>query len=90
MVRVNNIEMTVLMYMDSALTVRHKGIKASEMANSLGEPVKDIIAVCENLNHKDLVCIDKQHRDNGKVKDIEVHILGMGISTLFENMDPQT
>ena len=82
-------ERTVLMYMDLALASRHKGIKASEMANNLGEPVKDIIAVCEILNHKDLVCIDKQHMANGKVKDIEMHILGMGISTLFENMDTQ-
>jgi hypothetical protein len=77
------------MYMDSALASRHKGIKASEMANNLGETIKDIIAVCENLNHKDLVCIDKQHIANGIVKDLEMHILGMGISTLFENMDPQ-
>jgi Holliday junction resolvasome RuvABC ATP-dependent DNA helicase subunit len=89
MVGVNNIERTVLMYMDSALTCRHKGITASEIANILGEPVKDIIAVCENLNQKDLVHIDKQHKANGKVKDMEMHILGMGISTLFENMDPQ-
>jgi Holliday junction resolvasome RuvABC ATP-dependent DNA helicase subunit len=89
MVRVNNLERIVLMYMDSALANRHKGIKASVMADNLGEPVKDIIAVCEHLNHKDLICIDKQHRANGQVKDIEMHILGMGITTLFENMDPQ-
>jgi hypothetical protein len=89
MVRVNNLERTVLMYMDSALASRHKGIKASEMANNLGESLKDIIAVCENLNHKNLVCIDKQHMANGQVKDLEMHILGMGISTLFKNMDSQ-
>jgi hypothetical protein len=89
MARLNNIERTVLMYMDLALAIRHKGIKASEIAHNLGEPVKDIIAVCENLNYQDLVCIDKHQIANGKVKDLEMHILGMGISTLFENMDTQ-
>jgi hypothetical protein len=90
MVGVNNIERTVLMYLDLALASRHKGLKASEMATNLGEPVKDIIAVCELLNRKDLVCIDKQHMANGQVKDIEMHISGIGISTLFENMESQT
>lgn len=43
--RVNNIEKTVLMYLDSALANRHEGIKACEMDNNLGEPVKDIIVI---------------------------------------------
>lgn len=39
--------------------------------------------------HKNPVWIEKQHMANGKVKDPEMHISGMGINAPFENTDPR-
>lgn len=88
MVILNQMEKTVLMYLDSELGSRPEGMRASEMAETFGETLKDIIEVCEKLSKIDLLRIDHTYRAEGKVTDIKLHILSEGIGVYFENENP--
>lgn len=76
-------EREVLMYLKSSLHHnKFDGVKASEIANNIDKPVQDVIAACEALEQKDLVAIEKRDMDNGKARDMDVHIKEHGLDFL--------
>jgi hypothetical protein len=85
MIVIDEMEKTVLMYLESSLDSKPEGMRLSEMAESLGEPMKNLIAVCQKLNQRDMLCIDHTYMAEGQVTDLKLRILGLGIDTLFEN-----
>lgn len=83
MVTITGPEREVLMYLKSSLHHnKFDGVKASEIASNIDQPVKDVIDSCEKLEQKDLVAVEKRHMDQGAVRDLEVHIKSHGLDFL--------
>jgi hypothetical protein len=83
MVSLTGRQKEVLMYFREAMNHnRLDGVKASDAADNLDVPLKEVVDTCEQLDQMSLLDIDKRYMEGGKARDLEAHISNLGIETL--------
>ena len=87
MATLSGIESEVLKYLKSSLHHnKFEGVKASEIANNIDRPLKDVVDACEKLDQKELADIERRDTVKGTVKDLEIHIKDQGLEYLAREM----
>ncbi len=83
MVKVSGEERQVLGYLKGALDRNMlDGVSSVQIAADLDIPVERVNEVCQKLEDKDLVHIEKRNMAGGKVKDLVAWIKARGLDSL--------